>query len=80
MEFTGQVTMAFFTSSLSKADGTTVTENWFIYHARSVANTSNGARTPRMQKLTWNNDGSPNFGVATATGIDLPAPINENAK
>lgn len=70
----------FFTSSLSKADGTTVTENWFIYHARSVANTSNGARTPRMQKLTWNNDGSPNFGVATATGIDLPAPINENAK
>ncbi|MET0574079.1 MAG: glycoside hydrolase family 43 protein [Pedobacter agri] len=70
----------FFTSSLTKADGTTVKENWFIYHARSVANTSNGTRTPRMQKLSWNSDGSPDFGVAKATGVDLDAPVNENAQ
>jgi GH43 family beta-xylosidase len=68
----------FFTSSLSNADGTVTTENWFIYHARDVANTPNGMRTPRMQKLTWNADGSPNFGTASAIGIDIPAPINEN--
>ncbi len=68
----------FFTSSLSNADGTISTENWFIYHARDVANTPNGKRTPRMQKLTWNADGSPNFGTASAIGIDIPAPINEN--
>jgi len=67
----------FFTSSLTK-NGATITENWFIYHARSIANTSNGARTPRMQKLTWNSDGSPNFGVAMATGVDIVAPISEN--
>ncbi|RZK21376.1 MAG: glycosyl hydrolase family 43 [Pedobacter sp.] len=70
----------FFNSSLTKADGTTVKEHWFIYHARSVANTSNGTRTPRMQKLSWNSDGSPNFGVPIASGIDLAAPINENAQ
>ncbi|HTN20297.1 MAG TPA: glycoside hydrolase family 43 protein [Pelobium sp.] len=68
----------FFTSNLSNADGTVTTENWFIYHARDVANTPNGKRTPRMQKLTWNADGSPNFGTASAIGIDIPAPINEN--
>lgn len=68
----------FFTSSLPNADGTVTTENWFIYHARDVANTPNGKRTPRMQKLTWNADGSPNFGTASAIGIDIPAPINEN--
>lgn len=69
----------FFTSSLTNSDGTTQKENWFIYHARSVANTSNGTRTPRMQKLSWNSDGSPDFGIASATGIDLAAPVNENA-
>jgi len=52
-------------------------ENWFIYHARSVANTANGSRTPRMQKLTWNADGSPNFGTAVATGLNIPVPIGE---
>jgi GH43 family beta-xylosidase len=66
----------FFTSSYTDANGVFKSENWFVYHARSVTG-STGARTPRMQKLTWNTDGSPNFGTATATGIDIPVPIGE---
>lgn len=67
----------FFTSSCTDANGVARKENWFIYHARSVPNSTGGARTPRMQKLTWNTDGSPNFGVATATGVDLAVPVGE---
>lgn len=67
----------FFTSSYTDANGVFRSENWFVYHARSVANTSNGGRPPRMQKLTWNTDGSPNFGTAAATGIDTPIPIGD---
>lgn len=48
-------------------------EDWIIYHA----NTSPGlgcsnSRNPRMQKFTWNADGSPNFGE--------PVPINQKIK
>jgi len=67
----------FFTSSYTDPNGVLHSENWFIYHARSVANTANGSRTPRMQKLTWNADGSPNFGTAVATGLNIPVPIGE---
>jgi len=44
---------------------------------RSVAATTNGGRPARIQKLTWNTDGSPNFGVAGATGVDIPIPIGD---
>ena len=67
----------FFTSSHTDGNGTFKSENWFIYHARSVANTSNGSRTSRMQKLSWNADGSPNFGTAAATSSKLAVPIGE---
>lgn len=67
----------FFTSSYTDANGTLKSENWFIYHARSVANTSNGGRMPRMQKLNWNADGSPDFGTAVALGTKLGVPIGE---
>jgi GH43 family beta-xylosidase len=67
----------FFTSSYTDGNGTLKSENWFIYHARSVANTSNGGRMPRMQKLSWNTDGSPNFGTAVALGTKLGVPIGE---
>lgn len=68
---------AFFTSSYTDGNGVLRTENWFVYHARSVAATTNGARSPRMQKLTWNTDGSPNFGTAAATGVNTPIPIGD---
>lgn len=67
----------FFTSSYTDANDVVHTENWFVYHARSVAATTNGGRTPRMQKITWNADGSPNFGVAGATGVNIPIPIGD---
>jgi len=67
----------FFTSSYTDGNGMFKSENWFIYHARSVANTSNGSRTSRMQKLSWNADGSPNFGTAAATSTKLAVPIGE---
>lgn len=67
----------FFTSSRTDASGATQTENWFIYHARSTPNDPNQARTTRMQKLTWEADGSPNFGSAIATSTNIPCPIGE---
>jgi GH43 family beta-xylosidase len=67
----------FFTSSYTDGNGVLKTENWFVYHARSVAATTNGARSPRMQKLTWNADGSPNFGTAAATGINTAITIGD---
>lgn len=66
----------FFTSSYTDPNGVSKTENWFIYHARSAPNNT-GSRTPRMQKLTWNSDGSPNFGTAVANGVDIPIPVGE---
>lgn len=44
------------------------TENWIIYHARSGAD-PNYSTNPRMQKFTWNDDGTPYFGE--------PVPIYE---
>ncbi|WP_257670346.1 family 43 glycosylhydrolase [Parapedobacter tibetensis] len=36
------------------------TEDWIIYHART--NPGGGSRNPRIQRFTWNTDGTPNFG------------------
>ncbi|UKT65029.1 family 43 glycosylhydrolase [Pedobacter mucosus] len=67
----------FFTSSYTDPNGVTRNENWFVYHARSAAATPNGARAPRMQQLSWNTDGSPNFGSAIANGINIAIPVAE---
>ncbi|WP_164849872.1 glycoside hydrolase family 43 protein [Mucilaginibacter limnophilus] len=67
----------FFTSSSTDDKGVVQTENWFIYHARNLPNAPNQPRTSRMQKLTWNTDGSPNFGSAVSTGLNIPSPIGE---
>jgi hypothetical protein len=49
------------------------TEDWIIYHARNLPNGGDGnARNPRIQKFTWNADGTPNFGE--------PVPINQPLK
>ncbi len=45
-------------------------EDWIVYHARSVANDGNAGRSPRMQRFTWNTDGTPNFGAPS--NIDIP--------
>lgn len=49
------------------------TEDWILYHANPAAGMQCGdARSPRIQKFTWNGDGTPNFG--------RPEPINTKLK
>jgi GH43 family beta-xylosidase len=67
----------FFTSSYTDANGTFRMENWLVYHARSTVANPGGTRTPRMQKFTWNSDGSPNFGTAAPINIKIPVPVGE---
>ncbi|MFD0794487.1 family 43 glycosylhydrolase [Mucilaginibacter litoreus] len=67
----------FFTSSRKDDKGVLQTENWFIYHARNTPAMPNQPRTSRMQKLNWNADGSPNFGIAVSTGTNIPIPIGD---
>lgn len=56
------------------------TEDWFMYHATTVGGGAcDHTRTDRAQKLTWNADGTPNFGVPIETGLTLQAPAGEIA-
>jgi GH43 family beta-xylosidase len=61
---------AFFVSKDTK-------ESWIVYHANSVSGQGCGdTRSPRMQKFTWNTDGTPNFGTPVPTG-NLTVPSGE---
>lgn len=54
------------------------TEDWLIYHANSLPGQGCGdTRNPRMQKYTWNADGTPNFGQPVSINIALPRPAGE---
>ncbi|MCF7805093.1 MAG: glycoside hydrolase family 43 protein [Candidatus Marinimicrobia bacterium] len=51
------------------------TEDWMAYHANDLE--SDGCdmgRTPRIQKFTWNEDGTPNFGTPVSTTEELAVP------
>ena len=51
------------------------TEDYILYHANSEPGQGcGGHRSPRAQKFTWNEDGSPNFGVPIAAGVNLNVP------
>ncbi|MBX0289296.1 glycoside hydrolase family 43 protein [Hymenobacter sp. HSC-4F20] len=53
-------------------------EDWLLYHANS--NPNEGCvekRNPRMQKFTWNADGTPNFGAAVSITTLLAKPSGE---
>ncbi|NML65417.1 family 43 glycosylhydrolase [Hymenobacter sp. RP-2-7] len=53
-------------------------EDWLIYHANNQAGQGCGnARNPRMQKFTWNTDGSPNFGAPVGINVPLAKPAGE---
>ncbi|WP_187263316.1 glycoside hydrolase family 43 protein [Pontibacter beigongshangensis] len=61
----------FFTSP----DGT---EDWIIYHANSSPGQGcSGGRSPRMQKFTWNTDGTPNFGEPVSLSSQISRPSGE---
>ncbi len=50
-------------------------EDWIIYHANPAAGEGCGSmRSPRMQRFTWNADGTPNFGEPAALGKSLAKP------
>ena len=54
------------------------TEDWIIYHANSSAGQGCADfRNPRMQKFTWNADGTPNFGEPVKTGTAITKPAGE---
>ena len=54
------------------------TETWIIYHANSATNQGCAdQRNVRMQKITFNADGSPNLGEPVATGLQIKKPSGE---
>ena len=56
------------------------TEDWIVYHANSSASDScGGTRTTRVQRISWNADGTPNLGVPVSTSTMLAPPSGEAA-
>ena len=50
-------------------------ENWILYHANSQPGQGCGwHRSPRMQKIVWNKDGTPNLGKPMSTTKKLKIP------
>lgn len=59
-------------SFFKSADGK---EDWILYHANSAPRQGCGKeRSPRMQKFSWNKNGTPNFGIPVATGVEMTVP------
>jgi GH43 family beta-xylosidase len=55
-------------------------ETWIAYHANSSASQGCGTtRTTRVQKISWNADGTPNLGVPVSTSTVLAGPSGEPA-
>ncbi|UMB54220.1 glycoside hydrolase family 43 protein [Lutibacter sp. A64] len=51
------------------------TEDWILYHANSnPGDGCGGKRSPRMQKINWNKDGTPNFGIPVSEETILKIP------
>jgi GH43 family beta-xylosidase len=51
------------------------TEEWILYHANPEAGQGCGRfRSPRAQKISWNQDGSPNLGEPINIANSLPLP------
>lgn len=50
-------------------------EDWILYHANDEPGQGCGRfRSPRAQKFTWSNDGSPYFGIPVKKGEQLAVP------
>ncbi|MBN2477309.1 MAG: glycoside hydrolase family 43 protein [Pirellulales bacterium] len=55
------------------------TEHWIVYHAAKYAG-AGWNRNVRIQKFTWNDDGSPNFGTPVSTGVPLAIPSEKGQR
>jgi len=53
------------------------TEDWIIYHAISESEGGSEHRSTRIQKFTWNSDGTPNFGIPLPIATPIPVPSGE---
>ncbi len=65
---------SFFTSNGGK-------EYWNVYHATEEAGKgcfTGGSRSTRVQRFTWKEDGSPNFGRPVSLTSDIHAPKGDN--
>jgi len=51
------------------------TEDWIVYHAHIGHGTDE--RDVRIQRFTWNPDGSPDFGIPVSPGVPLRRPSGE---
>jgi GH43 family beta-xylosidase len=54
------------------------TEDWIVYHAH--VGSDSDARDIRIQRFTWNPDGSPDFGTPVPAGVPLRSPSGEVPK
>jgi GH43 family beta-xylosidase len=52
-------------------------ERWIVYHAKTQNAPGWDDRVIRMQKFTWNADGTPNFGTPVASGVPVLVPSGQ---
>jgi GH43 family beta-xylosidase len=53
-------------------------EDWIVYHANdSISGGCDVRRTTRIQKFTWNSDGTPNFGEPLPLDTTIVVPSGE---
>lgn len=53
-------------------------EDWMIYHAVSATNVNcTDERSARIQKITWKDDGTPDFGAPISLDTPLPLPSGD---
>jgi len=51
-------------------------QTWFLYHANpGPGKGCENERTPRLQRIRWHRDGSPNFGVPSAETRKMDRPV-----
>jgi GH43 family beta-xylosidase len=54
------------------------TEDWIVYHANDSAEYGcDGRRSTRAQRINWNDDGTPNFGVPVSSDEEIAAPSGD---
>jgi GH43 family beta-xylosidase len=56
------------------------TEDWIVYHAKTVSEYTYRGRTTRAQPFTWNSDGTPNFGKPLPLSAVLDEPSTRAEK
>lgn len=56
------------------------TEDWIVYHAKTIANYTYRGRTTRVQQFAWNADGLPEFGEPLSLNAALEEPSSSKSE